>query len=87
MNRSYVETLNFILTLSVKGIRKKEIIMNANLSPEGELKFINFLISTDLLSEEASFYKTTYKGLCFIKDFGKIQSSMTRYNRKHGQNN
>ena len=86
MKRSRIDTLCTILTISINGIKKTHIMYRANLSHIQLEKFLNVLISKDLLIRtidgDGSSYKTTSKGLEFIKEFEKIQILLGENNNK-----
>lgn len=81
MNRSRLDILCVILTASINGIKKTHIMYRANLSHLQLEKFLDVLISTELLMKDGDCYKTTSKGLAFIEEFDKIQSLMGESNK------
>ena len=82
MNRCRIETLNIILTISIKGIKKTHIMHKANLSHKQLEKSLEVLTSKGLLLKDGDSYKTTDKGLAFIEEFAKIQSLMGERNTR-----
>jgi predicted transcriptional regulator len=85
MNRGRIETLNIILTISTRGIKKTHILYKAGLSYAQLKKYLDVLISKGLLAEEheadGARYRTTDKGLKFIEEYKKIQSILDEDNR------
>lgn len=82
MRRSRIDTLCDILTISTNGIKKTHILYRANLSHQQLEKFLEVLISKELLMKKSDSYQTTSKGLAFIEEFAKIQSLMGESNKK-----
>ena len=74
MKRNRIDTLCDILTLSTNGIKKTHIMYRANLSHLQLEKFLEVLISKELLMKEFNSYKTSSKGLAFLEECAKIQS-------------
>ena len=83
MKRNRLETLCTILTISVKGIKKTHILYKANLSHIQLEKFLEVLLSKELLiKEKDGLYYTTGKGQSFIEECEKIQSMLGENNKK-----
>ncbi|MDQ1281119.1 MAG: hypothetical protein QG670_2383 [Thermoproteota archaeon] len=80
MNRNCIETLNTILKISNKGVRKTQILYKANLSHAQLKKYLDFLTDKELLREEQGlvsiYYKTTSKGIEFIEYCDRVQSML-----------
>lgn len=81
-NRSRLEILSNILSLCVKEKKKTQIMYRANLSYQQLCLYLEFLTSMDLLSvitnNKKTLYKTTVKGLSFLRDFEKIKSTLEK---------
>ena len=82
MRRNRIDTLCDILTISTNGIKKTHILYRANLSYRQLEKFLEVLISKELLMKEFDSYKTTSKGVAFIEECAKIQSLLGESNKK-----
>ena len=74
--RSRLETIYKILLLSQQGIRKTHIMYQANLSHQQLVKYLEVLLTKQLLSAKNGLYFTTDQGVAFIQKFHEIQSIM-----------
>ena len=72
--RSRIETINTILVLSVDGIKKTHIMYKANLSHVQLERYLEAVVSKNLLAQEDRLYRTTSTGLEFIEKFREVQS-------------
>ena len=77
LRRSRLETINVILTISVHGIKKTHIMYRANLSYRQLEKYVELLVSKQLLAKQGDAYVTTDKGFAYIKEFRDIQALMS----------
>jgi predicted transcriptional regulator len=80
--RSRLETIYKILLLSQQGIRKTHIMYQANLSHQQLVKYLEVLLTKQLLSVKNGLYFTTDQGAAFIQKFNEIQSIMGEH-RQH----
>ena len=76
MRRSRLETMNVILTLCTRDIKKTHIMYRANLSHKQLEKYLEILVSKELLMRKNGYYATTDKGLDYIAGFKNVQSLM-----------
>ena len=76
MRRNRLETIYTILIISLDGIKKTHIMYKANLSHQQLEKYLETLLSKELLMKKSNSYATTPLGRAFIKEFKKIQSLM-----------
>ena len=74
--RSRLETIDAILNLCTKEMKKTHIMYQANLSHLQLEKYLEILLKMEFLKKNENQYVITDKGLDFIKEFKKFQSVM-----------
>jgi predicted transcriptional regulator len=78
--RSEIEIINEILNLSIKGVRKTEILYQGNMSYSQLKSYLPYLIDKNIVEEykvnnngnSTTMYKTTHKGLELLESIRKI---------------
>lgn len=78
VRRGRLEIINEILSLCRRPTYKTHILYKCNLSFEQLNKYLDFLVSNDLLTSSLhngkELYKITEKGEIFIKDYQRLGS-------------
>ena len=85
-NRSRLEIVASMLGIAEQGVKKTQLMYQGNLSFELLHKYLDSLLKAALierLQEKNQFiYKTTAKGLQFIKNYQDLQKHATELNSK-----
>jgi predicted transcriptional regulator len=85
-NRSRIEIAASMLEIAKQGVRKTQLMYLGNLSFELLQKYLNSLIQAgliDMKSEENQYvYRTTQKGLQFLKDYQELQKYASLFDSK-----
>ncbi len=76
--RSYLDVIYDILSIAVNGVKKTQIMYGANLSYSQLISYLNFTLSSGLLSAmkgdgNEELYLTTEKGLRFLREYEKLR--------------
>ncbi len=80
-NRTRVEILASILTVTQKGALKTHIMYKANLSHRQLEKYLGFLVDNEMIEKAIDseygthFYQVTQKGIDFLKDYSRLSQT------------
>ncbi|MGQ9513446.1 MAG: winged helix-turn-helix domain-containing protein [Thermoproteota archaeon] len=85
-NRTRVEIAASMLEIAKQGVRKTQLMYLGNLSFELLQKYLDALIKADLIEQHQDgnmiTYRTTQRGLQFLKDYQDLQKYATMLSSK-----
>ena len=73
-NRSRFEIMADILQKAIPGAKKTWLLYSANLSYSQHQRYLRTLVDLDLLSKMGGLYKTTEKGMTFIRSYQTLMN-------------
>ena len=76
MRRSRLEIIREILEVAKLGAKKTEIVYKTNLTFSRADEYLKFLMEKGLIKKEDKKWRTTEKGLKFIKNFKRLVQHM-----------
>ncbi len=82
MRRGREEIIAAILTSVLQGATKSKIIYNAYLNYYQAEKYIEYLLSHNLITSNGKIYKITENGMDYLKTFTMIKGDNTKLNIK-----
>ncbi len=72
--RSELDIIALILNISMNGVRKSRIFLDANISYTMFRKYLSYMVGIEFLREKKGLYYTTEKGAKFLGHWNQITS-------------